>query len=58
MKFKVTEITTKEYEVDLSNYPEGTTEEQALILEQAAAEDDPFLYVDGGDTKIVVERIN
>lgn len=58
MKLKVTEITTKEYEVDLSMYPEGTTEEQVLGLEQEAAEDDPFLYVEGGDTKIVVERID
>jgi|FreactcultureFD7_1027221.scaffolds.fasta_scaffold09680_7 hypothetical protein len=57
MKFKVTETTTKEYDVDLANYPEGTTENQALILEQEAAEDDPFLYIEGGDTKIVVERI-
>ena len=57
MKFKVTETTSKEYEVDLSVYPEGTTEEQALVLEQEAAEDDPFLYVVGGDTKIVIERI-
>lgn len=57
MKFKVTETTTKEYEVDLSVYLEGTTEEQALVLEQEAAEDDPFLYTKGGNTKIVVERI-
>jgi hypothetical protein len=58
MKFKVVETTIKEYEVDLSNYPEGTTEDQALILEQEAAEDDPFLYVEGGNTTISVQRID
>jgi hypothetical protein len=58
MKFKVVETTTKEFDVDLANYQEGTTEEQALILEQEAAEDDPFLYVEGGNTTIVITRID
>lgn len=58
MKLKATITTIKYYEVGLDAYPKGTTEKEALKIEQAAAEDDPFLYAEGGDTKVVVERVD
>ena len=60
MKFRATVTTTKEYEIPLDeeHYPKGTTEKEALKIEQAAAEDDPFLYTEGGDIKVVVERVD
>ena len=39
-------------------YPECKTEEEALKYEQAAANDDPCLACEGGDTKVVVERVD
>ena len=42
----------------LDAYPEGTTEKEALKIEQAAAEVDPFLYAEGGNTNVVVERVD
>ena len=60
MKFRDTVTTVKEYEIglDAEYYPKGTTEDEALKIEQEAAEDDPFLYTEGGDTTVKVERID
>lgn len=58
MKFRATSTTTKEFVTELSDYPEGTTEQRALELEREAANDDPWMVTDGGDTTVTVERID
>ena len=58
MKFKLTVTTTKEFETTMDLYPECKTEEEALKYERAAANDDPCLACEGGDTKVVVERVD
>lgn len=58
MKFRVTVITVKEFETTMDDYPDCKTEDEAFEYEQMAAEDDPFLITEGGDTTISVRRID
>lgn len=58
MKFKITKTTTKVIERNLHEYYEDISEENALDIERDLAEDNPDVYLEGGETKIVVERID
>ena len=58
MKFKVTVTTVKEFETTIEDYPDLKTEDEALLAEQEAANDDPFLRSEGGNTTVTVERID
>ena len=58
MKFKVTVTTVKEFETTIEDYPDLKTEDEALLAEQEAANDDPFLLTEGGNTTVAVERID
>jgi hypothetical protein len=58
MKFKLTVTTVKEFETDLTDYPEECkTPEDARVFEEAGANDDPILSSEGGDTTVSVELI-
>ena len=58
MKFKVTVTTVKEFETTMEDYPGLKTEDEVLQLERGAANDDPFLRSEGGNTTVTVERID
>lgn len=58
MKFRLTVTTIKEFETELTDYDENIkTPEDARKFEEAAANDDPFLSSDGGDTSVKVELV-
>lgn len=58
MKFRVTVTTVKEFETDLSDYDgECKTPEEARQYEERAANDDPFLTSEGGDTTVKMELL-
>ena len=42
----------------MEDYPDLKTEDEALLAEQEAANDDPFLLSEGGNTTVTVERID
>lgn len=59
MKFKLTVTTIKEFDMELSDYPEECkTPEDARQFEEANANDDPFLSMEGGDTTVSVELVS
>lgn len=59
MKFKLTVTTVKEFETELTDYPEECkTPEDARKFEEESANDDPFLSSEGGDTSVKVELLS
>ena len=58
MKFKVTVTTIKYFETTMEDYLSLKTEDEALEYEQKAANDDPYLSTEGGDTTVNVVRID
>lgn len=59
MKFKLTVTTIKEFETELKDYDEEIkTPEDARKCEEEAANDDPFLSSEGGDTSVKVELVS
>lgn len=58
MKFKLTVTTIKEFETELSDYPdEIKTAEAARKSEEDSANEDPLLSSEGGDTTVKVELL-
>jgi hypothetical protein len=58
MKFKVTVTTIKYFETTMEDYPDCKTEDEALEAERVAADDDPYLSTEGGETTVNVVRID
>lgn len=49
MRLRLKAVITYEYDLDLKNYPEGTSVEKALSIDLNNFTEDPFLFVTDED---------
>lgn len=57
-KFKVTMVVTKEFVVLVDCYPDGSSVEDMLKIEQENAEEDPYMVIDEAEIVVSVKVIN
>lgn len=55
VKARITMTVTVEYEINPTSYPKGATPEEMLAIDIANAEDDPYIFLEMPESKLVVK---